>query len=675
MQGPPCSYRYICVMDEIRRREKKTGAEASSSARRVRGEAEASRRKQQRTAASFTLRKQQSADRKRKTADRKTADRSRINTDGNRQTAERRNRQTAERSRQTADRNRQTAERSRQTEDRNRQTAERSRQAADGSRQTARRHTGAGFRTRSEAGSRQRAAGRNRKAARVLTKEQKQRALRRNLIIAGGVIVGVILWYCIVANSYKNRFLPHTYINGFDMGRMSAADAEAILKKSVETYSLELGFRGGGEEVLTSRDVDLTYVSSNEVEKILAEQNRAGWIRNFMGKRSTYNVSTSFHFDSDKLRSYLESLPEFHEANITKPQDARIVRKVNNTFQVATEVEGNEPNEDAIFEDVDKAINASEARLNLAACEGAYVEPGIRSDDEDLNYTVERFNSLVNCNITITTKDGSVEQYGRDDFVEWITYSEETGSWSVSKEALYTKCWNIMQAIADRDNDKKTVVEYDSKYCGKVVLPCATYGYVVDVEAETDKMYEALINRHDADIVISNSTTETMDPTGGGTYVEVDVTNQVVTYFRNGEVYMEMACVTGKEADAERRTPSGVFSVLDKVRDTVLGSLEAPDPGQRYESHVDVWMPFYESYGMHDASWRENFGGSWYYQYGSHGCVNLPPSEARALFDAIEIFTPVIVLREGDNAPEGTKRGDTTWNPPDGGIYYADDYN
>ena len=625
MQEPPCSYRYICVMDEIRRREKKTGAEDSSSARRVRGEAEASRRKQQRTAASLTLRKQQSADRKRK-----TADRNRNNTDVNRQTAERK-RQAAERNRQTADRNRQTAERSRQT-------AERSRQAADGSRQTARRHTGARFRTRSASADRQRAAGRNRKAARVLTKEQKQRALRRNLIIAGGVIVAVILWYCIVANSYKNRFLPHTYINGFDMGRMSAADAEAILKKSVETYSLELGFRGGGEEVLTSKDVDLTYVSSNEVEKILAEQNRAGWIRNFMG-------------------------------------NARIVRKVNNTFQVATEVEGNEPNEDAIFEDVDKAINASEARLNLAACEGAYVEPEIRSDDEDLNYTVERFNSLVNCNITITTKDGSVQQYGRDDFVEWITYSEETGSWSVSKEALYTKCWNIMQAIADRDNDKKTVVEYDSKYCGKVVLPCATYGYVVDVEAETDKMYEALINRHDADIVISNSTTETMDPTGGGTYVEVDVTNQVVTYFRNGEVYMEMACVTGKEADAERRTPSGVFSVLDKVRDTVLGSLEAPDPGQRYESHVDVWMPFYESYGLHDASWRENFGGSWYYQYGSHGCVNLPPSEARALFDAIEIFTPVIVLREGDNAPEGTKRGDTTWNPPDGGIYYADDYN
>ena len=184
MQGPPCSYRYICVMDEIRRREKKTGAEDSSSARRVRGEAEASRRKQQRTAASLTLRKQQSADRKRK-----TADRNRNYTDGNRQSAERK-RQTAERNRQTADRNRQTAERSRQT-------AERSRQAADGSRQTARRHTGARFRTRSASADRQRAAGRNRKATRVLTKEQKQRALRRNLIIAGGVIVAVILWYCI----------------------------------------------------------------------------------------------------------------------------------------------------------------------------------------------------------------------------------------------------------------------------------------------------------------------------------------------------------------------------------------------------------------------------------------------------------------------------------------------
>ena len=502
---------------------------------------------------------------------------------------------------------------------------------------------------------------------------RQTRVLKQRLLVIGGILVALIVWYSVIANTYRRRFLPHTYINGFDMGKMSVADAEAVLKKSVENYSLELAFRGGDEEVLTSENIDLTYVSSNEVEKILAAQNRAGWIRNAFGKRTSYAVSTSFKFDSAKLRAYLESLPAFQEANITKPKNAHIVRKKNNTFRVATEVEGNEPNEEAMFAAVDKAINASESRLNLAAYEGAYVEPSVRQDDEDLNYTAERFNSFVDCNITLKLRDGTTETYGRDDFVTWVTYNEDTESWSLSKDSVYTKCWAIMQDIADRYDDTKSTVEYTSTNVGTVVIPCAYYGYMVDVEGETDLMYEALINREDREIEIVNSVSETMDPKKGGTYVEVDVTNQHVIYYKDFQPYMEMDCVTGKESDPERRTPSGVYSVLNKLENQILGSLTALDPGQRYESHVDVWMPFFESYGMHDASWRENFGGSMYGEYGSHGCVNLPPEDAIEMFKVIDYYTPVIVVREGDNAPEGTRRGDTTWNPPDGGLHYSEE--
>ena len=505
-----------------------------------------------------------------------------------------------------------------------------------------------------------------------LRKARKRNVLKQRLIIAGGIIVALVLIYCLVANSYRNRFLPHTYINGFDVGGMSVADAEDILRKTVENYTLELAFRGGGIEDLSSKDIDLTYVSSNEVEKILAGQNRAAWIRSFFGARSNYSVSTSFKFDSDMLRRYLEALPEFQEENITKPKSASIVRLSNNTFRVATEVEGNKPVEDAVFEEVDRAINASETRINLGAIDGAYEKPALRQDDEDLNYTVDRFNSFVDCVISIKRKDGTVNTYDRDDFVEWITYSDETGNWSLPKDTVYTKCWNIMTAIAEEDDDARTTVEFESSAAGTVTLPCAPYGYKIDVEAETDLMYEALINRENREIQIENSVSETIDPKNGGTYVEVDVTNQHVTYFKDYKPYMEMDCVTGKENDPERRTPSGVYSVLNKLENQTLGSLTSLDPGQRYESHVDVWMPFFESYGMHDASWRENFGGGWYWEYGSHGCVNLPPDDAIMMFKDIDYFTPVIVLREGDNAPEGTKRGNTTWNPPDGGLHYSE---
>ena len=212
-------------------------------------------------------------------------------------------------------------------------------------------------------------------------------------------------------------------------------------------------------DTLTSEDVDLTYVSSNEVEKILSGQNRAGWIRNFFGVHSNYSVSTSFKFDTDRMRAYLEGLPAFQAENITKPKSAAIVRLSDNTFRVASEVEGNEPNEDAVFEAVDHAINASEARLNLAAVEGAYVEPELRIDDEDLNYTVERFNSFVDTSITIRRRDGSTRTYGRDDFVEWVSQDPDTGTWSLPKERVYTKCWGIMQNIADEDYDAHTVID------------------------------------------------------------------------------------------------------------------------------------------------------------------------------------------------------------------------
>ena len=63
-----------------------------------------------------------------------------------------------------------------------------------------------------------------------------------------------------------------------------------------------------------------------------------------------------------------------------------------------------------------------------------------------------------------------------------------------------------------------------------------------------------------------------------------------------------------------------------------------------YESFVSYWMPFIGgSYGLHDASWRSNFGGDIYIYSGSHGCVNLPPAKAGELYKMVSVGTVVIV--------------------------------
>ena len=83
-------------------------------------------------------------------------------------------------------------------------------------------------------------------------------------------------------------------------------------------------------------------------------------------------------------------------------------------------------------------------------------------------------------------------------------------------------------------------------------------------------------------------------------------------------------------------TPTGAFTIYSKERNRYL-------VGPGYRSLVSYWMPFYNGYGLHDASWRRSFGRSSYGTQGSHGCVNMPPSVAPYVYNFVQVGTKVIV--------------------------------
>ena len=53
-------------------------------------------------------------------------------------------------------------------------------------------------------------------------------------------------------------------------------------------------------------------------------------------------------------------------------------------------------------------------------------------------------------------------------------------------------------------------------------------------------------------------------------------------------------------------------------------------------------MPFNGDIGFHDASWQTRFGGDWYLNHGSHGCINMKYDDAAKLYDLINETTPII---------------------------------
>ncbi len=119
------------------------------------------------------------------------------------------------------------------------------------------------------------------------------------------------------------------------------------------------------------------------------------------------------------------------------------------------------------------------------------------------------------------------------------------------------------------------------------------------------------------------------------TYIDVDITNQSLIFYQDGQPVITTSIVSGNVRDGND-TPTGVFFVNSKVPGKYL-------VGPTWNVWVDRWMRFTGAVGIHDASWRSKFGGEIYKTGGSHGCVNIPHDIALNLYDLVDIGTMVVV--------------------------------
>ncbi len=116
------------------------------------------------------------------------------------------------------------------------------------------------------------------------------------------------------------------------------------------------------------------------------------------------------------------------------------------------------------------------------------------------------------------------------------------------------------------------------------------------------------------------------------------MTEQKLWFYQAGKVEIETPIVTGNMM-RRRATPEGVYYVYAKQKNRILR-------GPGYASHVNYWMPVKGGVGIHDALWRDEFGGEIYKKDGSHGCINLPLEAAEKLYGMIEVGVPVVMYYE-----------------------------
>lgn len=108
-----------------------------------------------------------------------------------------------------------------------------------------------------------------------------------------------------------------------------------------------------------------------------------------------------------------------------------------------------------------------------------------------------------------------------------------------------------------------------------------------------------------------------------------------------------VSVITGLKNHPETETPLGTYKIYGKMTNTTLSG---NDSRGAWKYPVYYWMPFldnqYGTYGFHDATWRPNseFGGiSPESDKASHGCIELPLSSAKWLYEWAPVGTVVKV--------------------------------
>lgn len=117
----------------------------------------------------------------------------------------------------------------------------------------------------------------------------------------------------------------------------------------------------------------------------------------------------------------------------------------------------------------------------------------------------------------------------------------------------------------------------------------------------------------------------------------VSRSKEMLYAYDGNTLFMEEPISTGLELTP---TPRGTFTVYKK---TPTRYMQGPLPGiseQYYDLPGVPWNLYFTLQGgvIHGAYWHNRFGEPW-----SHGCVNLPPDQAKKLYEWAEVGTPVVV--------------------------------
>lgn len=442
---------------------------------------------------------------------------------------------------------------------------------------------------------------------------------------------------------YKDTFPMGVWINGIYCTGMTPEEVTDRLDSTVGKtafQSVKVHTIDGKVHVIRPDEYGTSASYQTAVDALYRKSKGYFWLADFAGRE--YHIEPEYSYDMAVMKARLERLDWLGERLYNPANSVSIVKSALDGYILVDETKDLLLKDSAVELICDGIVNQL-TDIDLSTDENkkqCYRSIPYTAEMKDTLAKWQGIQEFQSFRMTYVFGD-RLETIDENVVSDWMALDNngqivfDDGNKPVLDESLIEEYVAYLSATYDTVGIER---EFQATSGRCVKISGGSYGNAIDTEKEYAFLRNAFLNGESGTRVpeYRAEVWEKGEDDIGSTYIEIDMGAQHMYYYKDGEIVIDTPVVTGNLSRGWD-TPSKVCYVYFKQRNRVLR-------GRNYATPVKYWMAVDGNIGIHDATWRKEFGGDIYLTDGSHGCINTPLEIMSEMYDVVEKGTPVILF-------------------------------
>jgi uncharacterized protein YneF (UPF0154 family) len=467
--------------------------------------------------------------------------------------------------------------------------------------------------------------------------EDNKKKLIPIIIIVVLLIAGAIAYFVLTGKNTSEYFNDKTTLNErtlgitLDVSNKSVTQVQEEIQNILDNMTFTLTQGGEVVDEIVFKDANVVGTLEDSIARAKKMNDQISGLDKF--KEHSFDITIALSITEDDLNAIAD---DFNCLNSFKDgEDAYIIEENYEKVIVEAQI-GTITTKEKLVPYVVDQFNKGNLEINLDDG-NIYEKPETSTENKELVQKVEIFNKSVNTNFTYTFGEESVT-IPKETIYSWITLSD-------TNKILFddTAMAEYIRNLAKEYNTIKMTRTFITTDGEEVTIPAKTYGWKMDetkelAQLKSDITKGGTIAREPVWSTSGYGAYTRVDNNDfGKNYIEVDLSLQKMYVYVDGEIVITTDIVSGTK-NAGHLTSCGAHKILSISRDVILTG-----QGEDAEGEVGFAYFFDGQNAIHDTALRTEYGGDVYVTDGTRGCVNIPYTVSKQLYDYVEVGYPVVI--------------------------------